>query len=66
MLGLEKAMEETGLVKSMVGAFAGSLSVVLLAAIYAIAATATELVMNSAVAILLTPITIGTGDSPGR
>lgn len=64
MLGLGKAMEETGLAKSMVGAFAGSLApygpVVLLAAIYALASITTELVTNSAVAILLTPIAIGT------
>jgi di/tricarboxylate transporter len=64
MLGLGKAMEETGLVKSMVGAFAGSLApygpVVLLAAIYVIASITTELITNSAVAILLTPIAIGT------
>ena len=69
MLGLGKAMENTGAAELLVNSTAGALGqfspVVVLAAVYLIATLLTEIVTNNAVAILLTPITIGIAYSIG-
>ncbi len=62
MLGIGLAMEKTGgaalIANGVVGMLQGYGPVVILAAIYLLASTLTELVTNNAVAILLTPIVI--------
>lgn len=67
MLGLGKAMENTGAAALLVNSCAGLLSslgpLAVLAAIYLIASILTEIVTNNAVAILLTPIAIGIAES---
>lgn len=69
MLGLGKAMENTGAAALMVEGTTSALRnfepIVVLAAIYLIATLMTEVVTNNAVAILLTPITIGVAHSIG-
>ncbi len=63
MLGLGKAMENTGAAALIVESAAKSLEpfgpVVVLAMIYLVASIVTELVTNNAVAILMTPLAIG-------
>lgn len=69
MLGLGKAMENTGAAALLVGSSTDLLRsmgpVAVLAAIYLIASIVTEIVTNNAVAILLTPIAIGIAQSMG-
>lgn len=69
MLGLGKAMENTGAAAMVVNSCAGLLSsmgpLAVLAAVYLIASIVTEIVTNNAVAILLTPIAIGVATSLG-
>jgi len=69
MLGLGQAMDNTGAAK-LVAESASSLlaplgPVAVLAAIYLLASTLTEIVTNNAVAILLTPIAISIAESLG-
>jgi di/tricarboxylate transporter len=63
MLGVGKAMEETGGAKAMadlvMAVFGDSSPVVVLAAVYLLSSTLTEMISNNAVAVLLTPIVIG-------
>ncbi len=69
MLGVGKALEVTGGADAMAGgmmsAFGGAGPWVVLAALYLLASILTELISNSAVAVLLTPIAIGIADSLG-
>ncbi len=69
MLGLGKAMENTGAASLLAEGTAALLKphgpVVILAAIYLLASLLTEIVTNNAVAILLTPIVIGIAASLG-
>lgn len=62
MLGLGQAMENTGAAALLAHSTAGALApfgpLIVLAAIYLLASTLTEVVTNTAVAILLTPIVI--------
>jgi di/tricarboxylate transporter len=62
MLGMGLAMDKTGgaamIANGVVGMMQGYGPVVILAAIYLLASTLTEVVTNNAVAILLTPIVI--------
>lgn len=63
MLGLGKAMENTGAAAILAEGATGLLSaagpLAILAAVYLLASVLTEIVTNNAVAILLTPIVIG-------
>ncbi len=67
MLGLGRAMENTGAAALIVESSAKMLSplgpLAVLAAVYLIASIVTEVVTNNAVAILLTPIAIGVAES---
>ncbi len=69
MLGLGKALENTGaaemIAKSATGLLAPYGPVVVLATLYLLAATLTEMVTNNAVAILLTPIAISIAEGMG-
>ena len=69
MLSLGLAMEQTGAAALMVGglmhAVGGFTPVVVLAAVYLLSSTLTELISNTAVAALLTPIVIGVAESLG-
>jgi len=69
MLGLGKAMENTGAAEVIIRGTTGALSqfspLIVLAAVYLIASLLTEVVTNNAVAILLTPLTIGVAYSIG-
>lgn len=63
MLGVGKAMEVTGgaaaMADGVMAVFGGSSPVVVLAAVYILSSTLTEMISNNAVAVLLTPIVIG-------
>jgi len=63
MLGVGKAMEVTGgavlMADGVMAVFGDSSPVVVLAAIYILSSTLTEMISNNAVAVLLTPIVIG-------
>lgn len=69
MLGIGKALENTGLVEIIVGAaaptLAGAPPIVALALIYLLSMALTETVTNNAVAIVVTPIAIGLAQSLG-
>lgn len=67
MLALGLAMDQTGAADMMVGGimsvFGGYSPFVVLAVVYLLSSTLTELISNNAVAALLTPIVIGIADS---
>lgn len=69
MLGLGKAMENTGAAKLVAESLAGVLTpfgpVAVLAMVYLLASILTEFVTNNAVAILLTPIAIAIAEGLG-
>lgn len=69
MLGLGKAMENTGAASLVAEAAASHLSpfgpIVVLALIYLLTSTLTEIVTNNAVAILLTPIVMSIAEGMG-
>ena len=69
MLGIGKAMENTGgaemIAHAVVGAMQAHGPIAILAAIYLLSSLLTEVVTNNAVAILLTPVVIAIADSLG-
>ncbi len=69
MLGVGKALENTGLVEIIVGTLAPVLiatpPMVALALVYLLAMTLTETVTNNAVAIIVTPVAIGLAETLG-
>jgi di/tricarboxylate transporter len=69
MLGLGKAMENTGAARMLAESAAGFLApwgpLAVLAVIYLLASVLTEIVTNNAVAILLTPIAISIAEGMG-
>jgi len=69
MLGIGAALENTGLIESIVGAAAPLLKtappIVALAAVYLMSMALTEAVTNNAVAIIVTPIAISLAQSLG-
>jgi di/tricarboxylate transporter len=69
MLGIGKALENTGLVETIVGAVAPFLSsappIIALALIYLLSMTLTETVTNNAVAIIVTPVAISLAQTLG-
>jgi di/tricarboxylate transporter len=69
MLGVGQALENTGLVEVIVGAFAPVLTmtppIVALALVYLLSMTLTETVTNNAVAIIVTPVAISLAETLG-
>jgi len=69
MLGIGKALENTGLVEAIVGAVAPLLStappIIALALVYLLSMTLTETVTNNAVAIIVTPVAISLATTLG-